>query len=206
LWYLSQLSAELVRSTALTGAAQEAELLELVNDYYSEIYTDVGKHLKPEGHQLFPLPARLTIDLGKRLNETGQSGMQVRLYSDYPFRTRTDGGPKDDFERHALARLRADPNQPVSSFEDFQGRPVLRYATARMLKANCLECHNFHPDSIKKDWRVGEVRGVLEIIRPLDQDVAQTRKGLQGTFLLMSLVSLALLGLSVVVLMGKRRT
>ena len=32
--------------------------------------------------------------------------MQVRLYSDYPFKSRKDGGPKDEFERQALALLR----------------------------------------------------------------------------------------------------
>ena len=53
-----------------------------------------------------PLPATFTIELGERISTRGQSGMVVRLYSDFPFRTRKDGGPRDPFEREALAKLR----------------------------------------------------------------------------------------------------
>ena len=47
---------------------------------------------------------------------------------------------------------------------------------------------------------MGEVGGVLEIIRPLDRDIARTREGLRGTFVLMAVVSGALLVLSGLVL------
>jgi hypothetical protein len=51
---------------------------------------------------------------------------------------------------------------------------------------------------------VGDVRGVLEIIRPLDRVDARNREGLLDTFLLLG-VSLALsLGLSVFVLVRRR--
>ena len=36
LWHLSRLNERLVRSTALEGAAQQAETLECLNDVYSE--------------------------------------------------------------------------------------------------------------------------------------------------------------------------
>ena len=126
--------------------------------------------------------------------------MLFRLYSDYPFRSRKDGGPRDDFERDALADLRRDPDAPVYRFEAFQGRPSLRYATARRMEADCIGCHNNDPNSTKRDWKEGEVGGVLEIIRPLDRDIARTREGLRGTFVLMAVVSGALLVLSGLVL------
>ena len=132
--------------------------------------------------------------------------MQVRLYSDHPFRTRKDGGPKDEFERDALARLRKNPDLPVYSFEDVLSQPSLRYAIARRMQQTCINCHNFHPDSTKKTWRVGDVRGVVEIIRPLERDVARAREGLREAFIIMALVAIALLGLSVLVLVaGNRR-
>ena len=34
----------------------------------------------------------------------------------------------------------------------------------------CVECHNTHPQSPRKDWQVGDTRGVLEIVRALDTD------------------------------------
>ena len=57
------------------------------------------------------------------------------------------------------------------------------------MQQTCVQCHNGHPDSVKKDWAEGEVGGVLEIIRPLDGDVARARAGLRGTFVLMAAIS-----------------
>ena len=130
--------------------------------------------------------------------------MLFRLYSDHPFRSRKDGGPHDDFERDALDGLRQHPDDPVFRFETFKDRPSLRYATARRMEANCIGCHNNDPNSTKRDWKVGEVGGVLEIIRPLDRDIARTREGLRGTFILMAVVSGTLLGLSGLVLVVTR--
>jgi serine/threonine protein kinase len=212
LWYLSALSRDLVRSAALESAAQESELLEKLNEIYSNEVVDRaqrgGVKALPDyaAHPgAIPLPATLTYVLSGRLSQGSASGVQVRLYSDYPWRFRKDGGPRDDFEREALARLRRQPDSPVHRFEVYQGRPSLRYATARRMEKSCLGCHN-QPDSPKTDWQVGDVRGVLEIIRPLENDEARTRAGLRGTFVTVAGVSGALLGLSALVLVaGNRR-
>jgi serine/threonine protein kinase len=210
---LARLSDHLVRSSALDSAAQQADMLEQVNDHYSDIVDGVkrqgfavadGRTVGP-GAVTLELPAQFTINLGRRLGERGQTGVRLRLFSDYPFRSRADGGPHDDFEREALRQLRQDPEQPYRRFEEIQGRPVLRYAVARRMRASCVHCHNTHPDSTKTDWRVGDVRGVVEIIRPLDADVSRVRAGLRGTFVLVAVASVSLLGLSVMVLVAGHR-
>jgi len=104
-----------------------------------------------------------------------------------------------------LDRLRQNPDEPVYRFETFQGRPSLRYATTRRMEATCVSCHNEHQDSTFKSWKVGDVPGVLEIIRPLDRDVERTRAGLRGTFILIAVISGSLLALSVFVLVAGRR-
>jgi eukaryotic-like serine/threonine-protein kinase len=207
LWHLSRLTQQLVQSTALEGAAQQAEMLDIVNALYtSQVVERVQSHGIVVTHDYasksgaIPLPATFTIESGQLIGERSQTGMLFRLYSDTPFRSRQDGGPHDDFERVALADLRRNPNTPFSRFEVFQGRPSLRYATARRMQADCIGCHNKDPNSTKRDWKVGDVGGVLEIIRPLDRDIARTHEGLRGTFLLMAAVSGALLGLSGLVL------
>jgi hypothetical protein len=212
LWHLTRLNQHLVHSTALEGAAQQAETLECLNDLYSEAVdramTKGAKvtHDYATRKDTLPLPATLTIDLGKSISERSESGMQVRLYSDYPWKFRTNGGPADDFEREALRRLRENPDEPVYQFGEYQGRPVLRYATARRLRQSCLGCHNFDKNSPKLDWQVGDVRGVVEIIRPLDRDAARARAGLRDTFILVGVVAGSLLGATVlVVLFGGRR-
>jgi tRNA A-37 threonylcarbamoyl transferase component Bud32 len=205
LWHLSRLNEQLVHSTALEGAAQQAETLECLNDLYSEAVDRALPQKKvlithdyAERKDSLPLPATLTIDLGKRISERSESGMQVRLYSDYPWKFRTNGGPTDEFEREALRRLLENPDEPVYTFEEYQGRPVLRYGVARRMRATCLNCHNYDANSTKKDWKVGDVRGVVEIIRPLDRDAERARAGLRETFILMGVVVGALLGLTVI--------
>jgi signal transduction histidine kinase len=130
--------------------------------------------------------------------------MQIRLVSHFPFTFRKDGGPRDAFEREALARLSKESGGVFYRFEDFNGRPSLRYAVAITMGKGCVACHNSHSESPKKDWKVGDVRGIQEIIRPLDSLLVQTRAGLKDTFLLMALV--ALLGLSgLALVIGKMR-
>jgi serine/threonine protein kinase len=201
LWYLSGLSESLVRMSAIESAAQQSETLEELNRYY----TNVVNHLKSD-YKTAPPPATFTIELGQRITAHSTSGVQVRLYSEYPFRTRKGGGARDDFERQALAHLQANPHEPFYRFEDFDGRPSLRYATGRMMTAGCVHCHNTHAESTKKDWKVGDLRGILEIIRPLDKDAARIRRGLRGTFTLVAVVGASLLAVSfLLVFLARRR-
>ena len=73
------------------------------------------------------------------------------------------------------------------------------------MEANCIGCHNNDTNSTKRDWKPGEVGGILEIIRPLDRDIARTHQGLRGTLVLMAVVSGTLLGLSGLVLLTRSR-
>jgi hypothetical protein len=201
-WYLGRLTDELVRAAALESAAQQSDLLMEVNNSYSDVVqrAQAGKltvaHDYASNPAAIPIPATFTIELGQQISDRSETGVQVRLYSDYPFRSRRSGGPKDAFERRALRRLRENPAEPVYAYEDYKGQPVLRYATARRMQPSCVACHNTHPDSPKTDWQVGDVRGVVEIIHPLNKDLERTRQGLQGAFLLIGVVCATLLGLS----------
>jgi hypothetical protein len=129
--------------------------------------------------------------------------MQVRLYSRYPWRQ--NGGPQDEFERKALDWLEAQPERPFREFTQVEGRRALVYATARIMEASCVKCHNSDKRSPKKDWKVGDVVGVLKIVRPLDRDIARTQAGLRGAFVLMGSTSLVLLCVFVGVVMRSRR-
>jgi hypothetical protein len=223
-WHLSELSKSLVRSSAIDGARQQTETMEALNNYYTRLanhLTDAGVKGRhdwergPPEHETpkidpkkltMPPPATLTIELGQQLGANNPNGVKVRLYSNHPFAYRTDAGPRDEFERMALERLGRNPDEPVASFEEMDGRMVLRYATARVMKAACVKCHNEHPDSTRTDWKEGDVRGVLEIIRPLDRDEGRVHGGLRGTIILVAGTGATLLGLSVLLLfLGNRR-
>src|SRR5262249_35419034 len=111
-----------------------------------------------------------------------------------------EAGLQDVFGQEAWNALRQHPTQPFYRFEDVQGRRSLRYATADLMRPSCVNCHNTHPASLKTDWQTGDVRGVLEVILPLDVAVVQTRAGLRGTFgLMMVTAALGLSGLALVI-------
>lgn len=212
LLHLTQLSENLVHSTALDSAALQAEMLDGINTYYS---ANVVERLK--GHSVLvtndyknhpaaiPVPATLTIELGQAISAESEMGQQVRMYSNHPFRNRRDGGPHDDWERMALERLSTNPREEVFSFEEYEGRPVLRYAVARVLRQSCIDCHNTHPDSLKTDWKVGDVRGAVEIIRPLSKDMDRARRGLRNTFILVGVIFGLLLAFSTLLLVMTNR-
>ena len=211
---LSLLSARLVRANALESAAQQAELLEEATREYSRNVQRVEKANFPVNKTVPPtpgtvplsIPATFLHDVGEQLGQTGRTGVQVRQYSDHPFPWRTDGGPRDDFEREALRRLRQSKGQEtVHEFTEIGGQRVVRYAQARVMQRSCVECHNTHPQSPRKDWQEGDVRGVLEIIRPLDKDEARVGEALRLALLLSAVVSCLLLGGSMLVVWAGRR-
>ncbi len=209
--HLSNLSERLVQQTARDSAGMQAEMLEQMNTLYSEIVERVRPHQIEITHEYkskpgsMPLPATFTIEAGRRISQA-KSGMQVRLYSDFPFPWRVNGGPQDEFERTALDIFKAGQAPNYHEFTEMDGRPSLRFASPRRMKASCIGCHNSHPDSPKTDWKVGDVRGVLEIIRPLERDIDRTREGLRGTFIRVGIVSSVLFGSAVLaVVLGNRR-
>jgi len=183
-----------------------------VQDFYSKVVVDSIKDEVPVTHRYaviegaIPVPASFTIDLGEHIRKSQTTAMFVRLYSDYPFRYRNDGGPQDEFEQLALAHLRENEGKPFYRFESYEGRKSLRYATARVMEASCVACHNSHEDSTKTDWKEGDVRGVLEVIRPLDQDILRTQTSLRDTFFYMLALSVLLVVLAVASLkLGNQR-
>jgi serine/threonine protein kinase len=211
---LSLLSARLVRSGALESAAQQAELLESANDEYSRIVTRVEQAHYPVNKTVPPtpdtvplsIPATFLHDVGEQLSRTSKTGVKVRQYSDAPFPWRTDGGPHDEFERAALLRLRQSKGQETAhEFTEIDGQRVVRYAQARVMRPSCVACHNTHPQSPRKDWQVGDVRGVLVIVRPLEKDEARVGEALRLALLLSAAVSGLLLGGSMLVVWAGRR-
>jgi tRNA A-37 threonylcarbamoyl transferase component Bud32 len=211
-WYLSSLSRYFVEATALDSTRMEINMLEEVNAFYSEVVDRVDRTKTPVTHEYrkhknaLPLPATFTIDAGERISKA-QSGMQVRLYGDQPWRE--GGGPKDVFERRTLQVLsekvhRQDADLAYYEFTEIEGQPFLRYAKGQLMQQSCVNCHNGDETSPKRDWRAGDLAGVLVINRPLDRDIARTHSGLHGAFLLMGTIAGLLLLVSLGFLVRSR--
>jgi eukaryotic-like serine/threonine-protein kinase len=218
--YLSQLSEYFVRETALEGARLETKMLDEVWRFYSERIDALGNketkvavtHDYETVHPSLPIPATFAINLGERISERNP-GMEVRVFSRYPWPGRKTGGPKDDHDEAALAWLETEARpetEPAAEYAQFtagDGQRKLLYYSARHMEKSCLGCHN-DPKGVspKKDWAVGDVVGVLKIVRPLDREIESTRAGLRGAFVLMATVATSLVVVSVVVtIIAQRR-
>jgi adenylate cyclase len=108
-----------------------------------------------------PIPATLSLELGHVISEQ-QNNITYRFVSDYPFQNRAPH-QLDDFERKALAMLRADPHQVVTDVTDSILSDRVRLIAPVVMGKACVDCHNSHPESPKRDWKVGDVRGIQEV-------------------------------------------
>jgi class 3 adenylate cyclase len=139
-----------------------------------------------------PIPSTLGIEISQQITEPG-SGVQARLYSQYPFPIRKDGGPHNDFETEALIRLSLEPdkNVPFIAFSNINGRQSLQFAHAVIMDPACVACHNSAVDSPKKDWKVGDVGGIQEVVFPVDSAFTTIRKGLLTTLGVMVIITVS---------------
>ena len=212
-WHVARLQSDLMETMALANADLYTQALAEFRTLYTR---DVVERVRRQGikvthdfekdEKAIPLPATLSMKLGQSIG-AHRKGAETRLYSAYPFPWRKEqGGLQDDFGREAWGFLTQNPQQPFFRFEQFKGRPSLRYATADLMRASCVDCHNQHPDTPKNDWKENDVRGVLEIIHPLDTVVAAAKTGTGETFGLMAVLGVLSLGGLALVINKVRRT
>ncbi|MEL6930784.1 MAG: DUF3365 domain-containing protein, partial [Cyanobacteria bacterium J06600_6] len=201
------LSTDLIESQALQSSQTIAQTLQESRSLYSAQVVNRIKNLPgiqvthdyPGKPGAIPIPATYLIELSHNISEKNV-GTYVRLYSKYPFPWRqAEGGARDDFEKEALQFLERNPQKVFHRVENINGNPTLRYAQPDIMKASCVACHNSHPDSPKRDWQVGQLRGILEIQKPLDSIVLQSRSSVSKTSVQLAGISvLAVIGLALV--------
>ncbi len=177
--HLRDLQIDLIESSTIRSASQYSETLTQFRTLYT---SEVVERLASEGievthdyHQkqgAIPLPATLSMLLGERIGSAGKD-FSVKLYSGYPFPWRSEGGLHDEFAKHAWGHFTSGEAKPYIRIEAVNGVLSVRYAVADVMRPSCVGCHNSHSQSPKRDWRVNDVRGVLEVIQPIDAGIAQ---------------------------------
>jgi adenylate cyclase len=109
-----------------------------------------------------PIPATLSLELGDVIGRR-DSNVAYRFISDFPFRDRA-AHILDAFERSSLKALRANPEaSPLTESTSTGLRTAVRLVSPVIMGAACVKCHNSHPESTKRDWKVGDVRGIQEV-------------------------------------------
>lgn len=172
--------------------------------YMDEIVPKVQKAGMQLSHEYathpthLPLAANVMLALGEMSKKAGNGNEvgEVKLFSAYPFKFRGEA-KLDEFEKAALAALEKDPKQPFFTVEQIEGKPYFRMAVPDfMTSQSCLNCHNSDPNSIKTDWKIGDVRGAISARIPmyeLEQAIAQPTQQVQITLLVVALLALGLI-------------
>ena len=111
-----------------------------------------------------PFQLSFVIEYLKTLNDTDTIATFV---SPYPFPNRQDR-TLDAFQAEAYSALSRDSGTPFVRQEAIDGRQFVRVAVADIMQENCVACHNTLASSPKKDWKVGDVRGILEVDKSVD--------------------------------------
>lgn len=141
-----------------------------------------------------PIPATLSLELGRVIGAQ-QENINYRFVSDFPFKNRTPH-QLDKFERDALDSLRANPDQKLVETATSLFSDKVRLAAPVTMGPACVSCHNSHPESPKTDWKVGDVRGIQEVI--IAQPIAANLfsfKYLLAYFLLAAFSGVSFLGM-----------
>jgi PAS domain S-box-containing protein len=186
--YTYKSSERVVFQYATESAQEHAESVTQFRNFYAQELVpraiaagvEVTHDYKSRSNAL-PLPATLTIELGHYMSQV-DGGTQVRLYSDLPFPWRASERRLDNFQTQALAHLQKNPEVPFVREELLNGQRVLRYAQADRMLTGCVACHNHYEGSPKTDWKVGDVRGALEVILPVSQWQSASTDVLTRTF------------------------
>ena len=186
--YTYESSEKVVFEYATESAQDHAESVTQFRNFYAQELVpramaagvEVTHDYKSRSNVL-PLPATLTIELGHYMSQV-DGGTQVRLYSDLPFPWRAGERHLDDFQTQALAHLQKNPEIPFVREELLNGQRVLRYAQADRMLTGCVACHNRYEGSPRTDWKVGDVRGALEVVLPVSQWQSATTDVLTRTF------------------------
>jgi two-component system, sensor histidine kinase len=189
-------------ASATSSASNMVNQIKKIRGYYTknvimdvQASSDMSAGIEHENDpSIVPLPATFVHDVSRLIAD---QDITLSLYSAFPFPGRADR-QMDSFMQEAWDYLNENPNDIYKRQEVENGETFLRVAVAdRMVTEGCVACHNSLPDSPKTDWRVGDVRGVLEVREniqaPLDASHNLTRNILFG-------VTLAGFGLLIIVL------
>jgi len=116
---------------------------------------------------LLPLPAQFLIESSALAAKTG-SKVRYRLISLWPINPHN--APDGQAEKRGLEALLEHPERSVTGTVKVGDRTYFQAIYAdRAVSQSCISCHNAHPDSSKKDFKMHEVMGGLVIEIPLEK-------------------------------------
>ncbi len=160
----------------------DVQRLQLQREYYvSSVVKDIKKFApnikfdyNHEGvNGKLPFPTTVVHDLTKLYSK--RTDVKFALYSKYPFLNRKNR-VLTPFQKKAIKMVEKSPDGIYYQKDIVDKKEVLRVAVADyMTQQACVNCHNHSAlkDWPEDKWKVGDKRGVLEIITPIDLELKE---------------------------------
>ena len=205
IWFVvPRVVSDIASDGAVTAAQQIATQFKIIRTYYTEnVVNKINKEgtFKPsidhkDDAKAIPLPATMVHDLSALLSKQDTT---VNLYSSYPFPNRKDR-QLDAFQQKAWDYLSNNPQGSLSQNETRDGKNIVRVAVAdTMVTQACVNCHNSTPGSPKRDWKIGDVRGVLEVTMVIDRQLTHGTRLSTAIIIAVGLIGVLLIGITLAV-------
>lgn len=171
------LSSETTKETAVSLSIEKvADYVHAVIEADREVYTrHVVERLQVKGvivasenweeKNSLPLPAQFLMESGRVMARKG-IGLQYRLISLWPINKRNVA--QSEFEKEGLGAILTHPTKPYTGFVKEGGVRYFQaiYPDLSVTQA-CISCHNAHPDSPKRDFKINDVMGAVVISIPV---------------------------------------
>jgi len=153
-----------------------ADYLHAVIEANREVYTKhVVDRLQAKGvavasenwefQNTMPLPAQLLMESDRVLERNG-SGIQYRLISSWPINKRNVAS--GEFQKNGLVAILAHPSKPYTGYVTVgKARYFQAVYPDLAVTEGCIGCHNAHPESAKRDFKINDVMGAMVISIPV---------------------------------------
>jgi len=153
-----------------------ADYLHAVIEANREVYTKhVVERLQAKGvavasenwefQNTMPLPAQLLMESDRVLERNG-SGIQYRLISSWPINKRNVAS--GEFQKNGLVAILAHPTKPYTGYVTVgKARYFQAVYPDLAVTEGCIGCHNAHPESAKRDFKINDVIGAMVISIPV---------------------------------------
>jgi serine phosphatase RsbU (regulator of sigma subunit) len=164
-------SEELSSRILIDQAIGTGKIIDVMRGFYAtEVVGKVSKatekittsHVYHDIPNTIPIPAAFSLALGEKIS-IKDSLVQYKFISDYPFTNRASHN-LDAFETSALKTFRTSNSKSLTDVSGVFTKEVRIATPVLMSQEGCVACHNSHPESTKKDWKLGDVRGIQEVI------------------------------------------
>jgi hypothetical protein len=154
--------SDYVRTVVLANrATYQKEVVERLENVENVI--KASEHFKED--KTLPLTAQMIIMSAQRLADKG--GVRYSLESLWPISKAN--APKTDVEKNGLESVLKNPDTPYRSYQTIDGKKyLLTIYSEKATSLVCVECHNKHKDSPRRDLALGEVMGGLAVYVPLE--------------------------------------